>query len=91
MRGPLKVTFRGPAGAGYIRSHGHRRSIKKLLQEAGHPPWERATYPLLEDAEGVVAVPGIAERDLVPEPAAVPDSSSKTRRWMARWTACSIR
>jgi tRNA(Ile)-lysidine synthase len=83
--GPLKVVFRGHEGAGHIRCRGHRRSIKKLLQDAGHPPWERLTYPLIEDASGVAAVPGIAERD--PDP----DRPCGGRRWVARWTAHSIR
>lgn len=93
VRGPLKVIFRGSGGAAYIRSRGHRRSIKKLLQEAGYPPWERSTYPLLEDAQGIVAVPGIAERDPVPAREPEPEWAlpSSTRRWVARWTARTIR
>ena len=79
--------FRGPEGAGHIRCRGHRRSIKKLLQDAGLPPWKRLTYPLLEDADGVAAVPGIAERDPDPDP----DPPSGGTRWVARWTAHSIR
>jgi tRNA(Ile)-lysidine synthase len=89
LHGPLKVMFRGPEGAGHIRCRGHRRSIKKLLQDAGLPPWKRLTYPLLEDADGVAAVPGIAERD--PDPDPDPDPPSGGTRWVARWTAHSIR
>lgn len=42
-----------PAGRG-----GHC-SLKKLLQEAGIAPWQRASWPLLMVGEEVVAVPGI--------------------------------
>jgi tRNA(Ile)-lysidine synthase len=89
VHGRLKVVFRGTAGAGHIRCRGHRRSIKKLLQDAGHPPWVRSTYPLLQDSEGVAAVPGIAQRDPGPDLDQAPSSSD--RRWVARWTVHSIR
>lgn len=36
-----------------------RRSLKKLLQEAGVPPWLRERLPLLCWGETVVAVPGV--------------------------------
>ncbi|SFL85518.1 tRNA lysidine(34) synthetase TilS [Nitrosomonas communis] len=36
-----------------------RRSLKKLLQEAALPPWERGTLPLLFSGEQLVWVPGI--------------------------------
>lgn len=36
-----------------------RRSLKKLLQEAALPPWERGTLPLLFSGEHLVWVPGI--------------------------------
>lgn len=42
-----------PAGRG-----GHC-SLKKLLQEAGIPPWQRSHWPLLICADEVVAVPGV--------------------------------
>ncbi len=91
--GPLRVAFLGTGAAGHIRCRGHRRSIKKLLQEAGQPPWLRATYPLVEDAQGVAAVPGIAERDppdsdLGSDPDSEPSLGGQ--RWVARWTVHSI-
>lgn len=36
-----------------------RRSLKKILQEASLPPWERGTLPLLFSGEQLVWVPGI--------------------------------
>lgn len=36
-----------------------RRSLKKLFQEAGIPPWERDEWPILYRGDDVVAVPGI--------------------------------
>lgn len=36
-----------------------RRSLKKLFQEAGIPPWERYTLPLLYCGEKLAWVPGI--------------------------------
>lgn len=36
-----------------------RRSLKNLFQEAGIPPWERYTWPLLYCGEKLVWVPGI--------------------------------
>jgi tRNA(Ile)-lysidine synthase len=36
-----------------------RRSVKKLLQEAGLPVWERRALPLVWCGENLVAVPGI--------------------------------
>lgn len=36
-----------------------RRSLKKILQEAALPPWERDTLPLLFSGEQLVWVPGI--------------------------------
>ncbi|MDN3518398.1 tRNA lysidine(34) synthetase TilS [Aquisalimonas lutea] len=36
-----------------------RRSLKKLFQEAGVPPWQRDHWPLLCRGDDVVAVPGI--------------------------------
>jgi tRNA(Ile)-lysidine synthase len=61
VRGPLTVRFR--AGGEGIRSGGHLRSVKQLLQAHGVPPWDRSGYPLLFDADGLAAVPGLAERD----------------------------
>ncbi len=59
------------------RANRPRRALKKLLQDAGIPSWERDALPLLWCADALVAVPGIgvdvafqvgaAERGLVLE------------------------
>lgn len=36
-----------------------RRSLKKLMQEAGIPPWQRDRWPVLRGQGEIVAVPGI--------------------------------
>jgi tRNA(Ile)-lysidine synthase len=38
-----------------------RRALKKLLQERGIPPWQRARWPVLYCGEHLVCVPGIGE------------------------------
>jgi tRNA(Ile)-lysidine synthase len=60
-RGAVEVRFRG--GGERIRSGGHHRSVKQLLQASGVPPWERPAYPLVFDEAGCAALPGIAQRD----------------------------
>jgi tRNA(Ile)-lysidine synthase len=74
-RGAVTVRFR--AGGERIRTHGGTRFIKALMQEAGIAPWLRASWPLVCDADGVAAVPGLAVRDAEPG-AAVP-------LFQARW------
>ena len=54
----VRVRFRG--GGERMRLHrGHSRPLKKLLQEAGIPPWLRARVPLLYLGRDLVAVPGV--------------------------------
>jgi tRNA(Ile)-lysidine synthase len=36
-----------------------RRALKSILQEAGVPPWQRASLPLVMSGNEVIAVPGI--------------------------------
>ena len=38
-----------------------RRTLKKLLQERGIPPWRRARMPMLYCGEHLVCVPGVGE------------------------------
>jgi len=61
LREPLRLVTR--QGGEQLRSGGHRRSLKTLLQEGGVPPWLRPHWPLIEDADGLAVVPGIAVRD----------------------------
>lgn len=51
---PLRVRLR--QGGERCRLRGHTRKVKKLLQEAGIPPWERARLPLLYIGSDIVAV-----------------------------------
>ena len=37
-----------------------RRALKSILQDAGVPPWQRASLPVVTSGSEVVAVPGIA-------------------------------
>jgi tRNA(Ile)-lysidine synthetase-like protein len=60
-----------------LRIRGHRRELKKLLQHAEVPPWQRECYPLLVDRAGIVAVPGVGYRDA--------DPKLKSQAWHANW------
>jgi tRNA(Ile)-lysidine synthase len=55
------LTVRVRRGGESLRLHAGagRRSLRKLLQEAGLPPWLRERWPLLHVGERLVAVPGI--------------------------------
>jgi tRNA(Ile)-lysidine synthase len=54
-------TVRFRRGGERFRPQGraHRRELKKLLQEAGIPPWERERLPLIYAGEQLVAVIGL--------------------------------
>jgi tRNA(Ile)-lysidine synthase len=60
----LVVAFR--QGGERLRCTGVEKPLKQWFQEKGVPPWARASYPLLYDAHGLLAVPGIARRDPPP-------------------------
>ena len=55
------VTLRSRAGGERIRLAADRptRAVKKLLQEAAMPAWERQSLPLVWSDDQLVAVPGI--------------------------------
>ena len=61
--GALAVEFVGGHPGSWLITGGHRRRVRALLQAAGVPPWQRDSYPVLVDGEGVAALPGIAHRD----------------------------
>ncbi len=64
------------------RSHGQR--LKKLFQEAGIPPWERARIPLIYHGEQLVAVAGL----WTCEPFA---TVSGEPGWRLQWTDSTVR
>ncbi len=73
----LEVVFR--AGGERVRPRGRRsRPLKKLFQEAGIPPWQRPSWPLLRLEGTVIAVPGICLCDTAP---VVTDSRALTPVW----------
>lgn len=51
-----KVEVRFRAGGEKIYYHGHHRSVKKLLQEKGIPPWERNRIPFIFYQGQLIAV-----------------------------------
>ncbi len=55
---PVSVRF-GAQGDVHIVGREHRRSIKKLWQELGVPPWQRGATPLLFYGEQLIAAAGI--------------------------------
>ncbi len=57
LPGPWQVRLR--AGGERIDLGGGRRPLKKILQERGIPPWERARLPLVFHRGELVAVPGV--------------------------------
>jgi len=56
---PLTIRFRQGGENIHPAGRQHSQSLKKLLQEAGIPPWERDSLPLLYYKEELVAVAGL--------------------------------
>lgn len=90
--GALTIEAHGPSGfaaSGDLRVRFRRggerigkRAVKKLLQQAGIPPWLRATYPLVYEGDRLVAVPNIA----IAPGGGEAFEGSVVRRWRARWS-----
>ena len=59
------LTLRARMGGERLQLAGraHRHSLKKLLQERGVPPWERAIVPLIYCGDRLVAIPGVLTPD----------------------------
>jgi len=57
-----RITLRRRAGGESMRPRvgGPRRTVKKLLQEHGVPPWERERLPLVYCDDELVCLPGVA-------------------------------
>lgn len=77
---PLQVRFR--QGGETIVVDGHRRKLKKLLQQWGVPPAQREALPLLLADGEMVAIPGYAVADSV-------RASDDQPGWQLRWLADS--
>lgn len=79
--GPLELRFRGAVG-GALRARplgrGRSAPLKRLLQEARIPPWERDRLPLLFAGEALAAVPGLWVCEGFAAPADAPG-------WLLRW------
>ena len=58
-----EVTIRLRAGGERLQPDARRprRTLKKLLQERGIPPWQRARRPVIYCGEHLICVPGIGE------------------------------
>ena len=57
----LEIRFR--QGGEVIRLNKHQRVVKKLLQAAGLPPWQRQFIPLIFIENIVIAIPGVGVAD----------------------------
>ncbi|MFU8831631.1 MAG: tRNA lysidine(34) synthetase TilS [Wenzhouxiangella sp.] len=53
---PLTVRFGQPGERIRLPNRAHRHAVKKLMSEAGIPPWQRALWPRLWQDERLVAV-----------------------------------
>ena len=76
----MQVRFR--QGGETIVVDGHRRKLKKLLQQWGVPPAQREALPLLLADGEMVAIPGYAVADSV-------RASDDQPGWQLRWLADS--
>ena len=71
--GAVEVRFR--RGGESLRSGGRTRSVKKLMNAADIPPWQRRTWPLIYSGDALLSVPGIATAD----------SPEEDPRWRVTW------
>ncbi len=87
----LGVRFRRAGETAFIPGRGHR-TVKKLLQELGLPPWRRMHVPLVWDGENLVAVGHTwitpAYRALQDEPGWIIDSNDQHREVVKNETIC---
>lgn len=58
LNGPLNICFREGGEKFHPAGRQHSQSLKKLFQEAGVPPWQRGSIPLLYSGEELIAVIG---------------------------------
>jgi tRNA(Ile)-lysidine synthase len=55
----LRVRSRHGGERFQVAANRPRRALKSILQDAGIPPWDRESLPLVMSGSDVVAVPGI--------------------------------
>lgn len=58
-----RVSVRRRQGGERILCQGQHKSLKKLLQAASIPPWERDQLPLIYENEVLILVPGLVQAD----------------------------
>jgi tRNA(Ile)-lysidine synthase len=58
-KGPLTLRSRSGGERVQLAADRPRRALKKLLQDAGMPHWQREALPLLWCGDALVAVPGL--------------------------------
>lgn len=56
QKAPVTLRFRQGGESCLLPDRGHHHKLKKLFQEAGIPPWERARLPLIYVGEELAAV-----------------------------------
>ena len=78
VNGKLRLIFR--RGGERILVRGTHRSVKKILQEKGIPPWQRDRYPLLADDDGLLAVGNLLYRDSGAQ------HKASARLWQVNWS-----
>ncbi len=59
QQAPLSVRFRRGGERCHPFGRGHSHALKKLMQEAGIPPWRRERIPLLYSGEVIASVVGL--------------------------------
>ena len=59
-KGELTVRFRRGGERCRLAGHGHSKSLKKLLQEWGIPPWQRDRLPLIYCGDEIAAIADMA-------------------------------
>ncbi len=74
---PITVRYR--RGGEILRDRGHRRPLKKFLQEQGIPPWRRQCLPLVYLDGELVAVADLWCADTLP-----PQEPAVRLRWLPR-------
>jgi len=82
LRGPLLVRPRDGGERFRLGCDRPRRALKAILHDAGWPPWQRRSVPLVFAGDGtLVAVPGLG---IDPAFAADPDREGIAVRWHSR-------